>query len=233
MNRLLLKDINIKINNVTLLDIDNFVFEKGFINTIIGKSGIGKSTLLKVIGGLVKYEGSIYLDEKELSKHFNIYQARKKVHYVRQDAKFIEGNFFDNIKHLLSFKINRTIKITEPEIFNYAEKLGLERELLYKDIKTLSGGEKQRLNIIRSLLIRPEFILLDEPTSALDIHTEGLLINLLNSIKNKIGIITVSHSYNFIRHSDNKILLSDKRLTLFDKNVKEEDIKRFIGGNNA
>ncbi|MFN6991422.1 MAG: ATP-binding cassette domain-containing protein, partial [Fervidobacterium sp.] len=223
-----IKNFKIFINNDKLIDIEYFSFQKGFIYSIFGRSGIGKSTLLKGIGSLTEYQGEIFIGDSIIGKDLNVRESRKRVHYVRQEPRFLSGTGIDNLKYIFKLNENRNMRFDEDLAYMFADKLNIERELFYKDVKNLSGGERQRLSLIRSLIIQPEFILLDEPSSALDIHTEELLIKLLHEIKVEIGVIVVSHSTNFIVNSDKKLLLSDKKINFLDYEVNEDLIKKII-----
>jgi len=182
MSELTLKDFKVSLKDTLIAEIKEFSFQNGSIYTIFGRSGIGKSTLLKAMGSLIPYEGKMLL-KRQRFKDYSIDTIRKAVHYVRQDPKFLPGTAMGNIKYIFKLKSNEHIVFDEDLFNKLLKRLNLKEELLEKDVKNLSGGEKQRLSLIRSLLIKPTFILLDEPTSALDIHTEGQLIDFLQEIK--------------------------------------------------
>lgn len=230
---LTIKNLKIFIKNDKLIDIEHFSFQKNYIYSIFGRSGIGKSTLLKAIGSLVEYQGEIFLGNSIIGKDLNVRESRKRIHYVRQEPRFLPGTGIDNLKYIFKLNENKDMRFDENLANIFADKLNFNRELFYKDVKHLSGGERQRLSLVRSLLIQPDFILLDEPSSALDIHTEQLLIKLLHDIKSKIGVIVVSHSTNFIVNSDKKLLLSDKKINFLDYEINEDIIKKIIENHNG
>jgi len=227
---LMVKDFKVNIAGNYIVDIDNFEFQKGYIYSIFGKSGEGKSTFLKALGSLITYEGSIYFNGEIAEKRYPKEELRKKVHYIKQTPEFIPGSVIFNLKYIFSFKVNKGIYFDEDYLFELLERFSLSRELLDKEVKNLSGGEKQRMSIIRSLMIRPEFVLLDEPTSALDIHTEGLLIDFLRSISKDIGVVVVTHSPNMIMESDVRLYFEKGGLSLVENRIDIDAIKSMLGG---
>lgn len=229
MSGLELKDFKVKINEKYLVDIPSFNFRKGYVYTIFGKSGVGKSTFLKAMGSLIRYEGALYLNGENLVEKHQLEDIRKKVHYIRQIPEFIPGSVMKNFEYIFGFRSNRLLCLDKKILEELLTIFGLSGDILEKDVKNLSGGERQRISIIRSLMLKPEFILLDEPTSALDIHTESLFLNFLNKIKNDIGIIIVSHSLNIIVNSDKKLFFEDGKCQEVNGNIDHDMIKDMIG----
>ncbi len=229
MSSLEIRDFRVKVADKYLVDISDYSFKKGYIYTIFGKSGVGKSTFLKALGFLIRYEGSIYLNGENLIEKYSLEEIRKKVHYIRQIPEFIPGSVMKNFEFIFDFRANRSVFLDRDLLKHLLSSFNLGEEILEKDVKNLSGGEKQRISIIRSLLIKPEFILLDEPTSALDIHTESLFLSFLNKIKHETGIIIVSHSVNMIVDSDKKLFFEDGKLQEPIGSITSDRIKDLIG----
>ncbi len=194
-----------------------FIKESGHISpgsilVIHGPSGAGKSTLLKILARLIKADGgSVFLNGKD----WNTYPAnewRLNVHYVSQQPVMFEGTGEDNL--LLPFKIKMVgEKRSLPElnkISDYLDYLGLDKELLNQPAKTLSGGEKARIALLRAVLIEPLVLLLDEPSAYLDQDSRKVTMQFLNqwSINNQGGIIMVSHSEEDLNYLDNYTILN-------------------------
>ena len=172
----------------------NFEFKKGSTTAIVGRSGLGKSTLVKLILGITSLNegdilvcGSSILDMKNLSK-----VRRRNIGCVFQNFNLISGfTVKENILLPRYFFENGENNINE-----ICNTLGLSKEMLSKSIDKISGGEKQRVALARALINNPEILIADEPTGNLDAANEQNIIELLKRINEELGItiITVTHS---------------------------------------
>ena len=172
----------------------NFEFKKGSTTAIVGRSGLGKTTLVKVILGITSLNegdilvcGSSVLDMKNLSK-----VRRRNIGCVFQNFNLISGfTVKENILLPRYFFENGENNINE-----ICNTLGLSKEMLSKSIDKISGGEKQRVALARALINNPEILIADEPTGNLDAANEQNIIELLKRINEELGItiITVTHS---------------------------------------
>ena len=189
----------------------NLEVEKGELIGIIGPSGCGKSTLLRSINYLEKPSfGHIILDGVEVRDNINLSMLRRRIGMV-----FQQFNLFDNMNVLENITFAPiTLKVLSKEdafkkARNYLKKINLlDKEKCYPN--ELSGGEKQRVAIIRTMLMNPEIILFDEPTSALDPEMIGEVTNLMREIaKNGMTMIIVSHEMNFIKNFCTRVLFMD------------------------
>lgn len=172
----------------------NFEFKKGSTTAIVGRSGLGKTTLVKLILGITSLNegdilvcGSSVLDMKNLSK-----VRRKNIGCVFQNFNLISGfTVKENILLPRYFFENGENNINE-----ICNTLGLSKEMLSKSIDKISGGEKQRVALARALINNPEILIADEPTGNLDAANEQNIIELLKRINEELGItiITVTHS---------------------------------------
>lgn len=172
----------------------NFEFKKGSTTAIVGRSGLGKTTLVKLILGITSLNegdilvcGSSILDMKNLSK-----VRRRNIGCVFQNFNLISGfTVEENILLPRYFFENGENNINE-----ICNTLGLSKEMLSKSIDKISGGEKQRVALARALINNPEILIADEPTGNLDAANEQNIIELLKRINEELGItiITVTHS---------------------------------------
>lgn len=172
----------------------NFEFKKGSTTAIVGRSGLGKTTLVKIILGITSLNegdilvcGSSILDMKNLSK-----VRRRNIGCVFQNFNLISGfTVKENILLPRYFFENGENNINE-----ICNTLGLSKEMLSKSIDKISGGEKQRVALARALINNPEILIADEPTGNLDAANEQNIIELLKRINEELGItiITVTHS---------------------------------------
>ncbi|MBS5357715.1 MAG: ABC transporter ATP-binding protein [Streptococcus parasanguinis] len=172
----------------------NFEFKKGSTTAIVGRSGLGKTTLIKLILGITSLNegdilvcGSSILDMKNLSK-----VRRRNIGCVFQNFNLISG--FTVKENILLPRYS--FENGENNINEICNTLGLSKEMLSKSIDKISGGEKQRVALARALINNPEILIADEPTGNLDAANEQNIIELLKRINEELGItiITVTHS---------------------------------------
>jgi ATP-binding cassette subfamily C protein len=181
------------------------------ITGITGKSGIGKTTLIDLIAGLLKTnEGGLYIDGVKLSdESFPLW--KKKLGYLPQDSFFIDGTIRENL-------VWDTERVVNDNDIMHALKLVNAEDLILKLNKGIdtyitnypyhfSGGERQRLALARVILRKPDLLLLDEATSSLDPENELSIMNYLNEIKKNITVIFITHKTELIKYFDNHINL--------------------------
>jgi len=202
---------NYENNNKTILKNFNFKFDLGKTIGIIGPSGIGKSTICKLITGLIEpSEGSIYIDQKK------ILEFKKKnylnIGYVGQKFFLMKASLAENIAMKFDIndedieKVNVSLKKAKCEEFLNQKKITLDT-IIDEDAVQFSGGQRQRLAIARALFNNPNIIVLDEATSFLDEETEGEILKYFMLNKNKYLIIIISHRKNILNLLDKKIEL--------------------------
>lgn len=184
---------------------------------LVGASGSGKSTLLHLLGGLERFErGHILFDDKDLkslSDQDLAYYRNRKVGFVFQFHFLLSSmNSLDNI--LLPARIGDLMSSTlKKEVLELSERLGVSH-CLKKYPYQLSGGEQQRINIIRALSLKPELLLCDEPTGNLDKLNSQKVIDLLKSLsqERKNTLLVVTHDMNIAAQFDRKITIEDGRI---------------------
>jgi ABC-type bacteriocin/lantibiotic exporter with double-glycine peptidase domain len=196
----------------------NFRILKNEKIAIVGSNGSGKSTLLDLILGLLKpSSGSFYIDNFLLKESkVNIWQ--KNISYIYQNSVLFDGTILDNI----IFGIDNKKKINYSKIDQIITQVGIQHLLkkLSKGLNTqigengsfLSGGQKQKIILARSLYKDTDTIVIDEATSALDNLSEKIIINhFINKIKEKT-IIIVSHKINLLKKVDKIILIKNGKI---------------------
>ena len=187
----------------------NFSVAHGQSVAIVGKSGAGKSVLLKCLIGLVKPdEGTIYVDNKLInSMNFSqLQEIRSNIGMVFQDYQLLnDRNVFHNVAlplHVMGYNANEIPYRVEEAL----DLVGFEgKRGHYPD--ELSGGEKQRVTLARAIVKEPDIILADEPTGNLDPVAAFELVQLLETINNNgTTILMASHNYNLIKGRGRRIL---------------------------
>jgi len=192
----------------------NLSLEANTQYVICGASGSGKSTLLYLLGGLDRpSDGRVLVEGKDLSKYDDESLARYRNLYVGFVFQFHfllpSMNCMNNI--MLPAQIGGATQSDLKEtVENLAEKLGVAH-CLNKYPYELSGGEQQRINIIRALSLKPKLLLCDEPTGNLDSENSMKVTNLLKQLADEFQstLVVVTHDEKVAAHFDNKISMVD------------------------
>lgn len=227
-------DMSIKFDNVTfgyddedVLKNVTFTVKSGSKTALVGSSGSGKSTVLKLAAGFYKASsGNIFLggtdisnvDDESLLKYYSV---------VFQDVLLFDGTIMDNIrlgnKNATDDEVIKAAKLANCDSFvsnlpnGYMTTIG-------ENGKLLSGGEKQRISIARAIIKDAPIVLLDEVTSALDIQNENLIQKAVSHITKNKTVIVIAHKLNTIKDCDN-ILVFDKG-KIVEQGTHEELLKQ-------
>lgn len=161
------ESIGISFGNRKVLSGFNLTVKKNQKILLRGKSGIGKTTLLKMLLGFTKpSEGTLYFRNRVIDSK-TCWEARKEIAYVVQDTDLGEGKVKNLLDEIFSYRANKE-KLDSEKLWIFMRELELEDNILEKNFQELSGGEKQRIGILIALLLNRNIYLLDEATSALD-----------------------------------------------------------------
>lgn len=173
----------------------NFTFEVhlGDKINISGRSGIGKTTIFRLLLGFETPDsGKIFFNENQLVND-SIWQVRKNVAYVSQDLNIGHGSVQSLFYDTLSYKTNQNLlQHAQSEIAFYIKFFDLSENVLNKDLEDLSGGEKQRIAIINALLLNRKIFFLDEITSALDPDLKSKVLTFFLS-NPEFTVLYISH----------------------------------------
>jgi molybdopterin-binding protein len=233
-----IKNLNVKLGEFHLQDV-NLKLEKNEYFVIIGPTGSGKSVLLETIAGFYNQDsGKIFLEGNDITE---MKPEKRGISIVYQDyVLFPNMNVFENIAYGLKKRINDKNTINS-KVFKIAELLKISH-LLERDPETLSGGEKQRTAIARSLIVEPNILLMDEPFSAVDIETHAILTTLIkNVISNyQTTVIHVTHNFDDVWNlaervavmKDGKILQQGMVNEVFSK-PSHKFVAEFVGVQNV
>jgi ATP-binding cassette subfamily B protein len=201
-----LEDVNFSyVDNFPVLNNVSINIKKGSTTAIVGSTGSGKSTLIKLLLRLYDVKaGKIKFDDIDI-KDLNIHSLRKTIGLVSQDIFLFEGTVFENIAYgnleASNDDIWKAAKLSESDEFinllpNKEDTIVGERG------QKLSGGQRQRISIARAILKNPEILILDEATSAVDNETEAAIQRSLDTLKEGRTVIAIAHRLSTIRNAD-------------------------------
>ncbi len=205
----------------------SFTVNRGESVGLVGESGCGKSTTSTMVMRLIdKTQGTILFDGEDIgeipAKRFALLPLRKRIQMVFQDPtdslnpRFTAARAIaDPIFRLGDLKGRDAIRARCEEL---ARQVGLPVELLDRFPHQLSGGQKARVGIARAIALKPDLVILDEPTAALDVSVQAVVLNLLQELKDTLGMsyLFVSHDLNVVR------LLCDRVIVMRAGRIVEE-----------
>lgn len=216
------KDANFKLENIS------FDINKKEVIGIIGRNGTGKSTILKMINGIVSYDSGDILYKNSSIKSMDastLRNTRKNLAYIFQHSNLIDNKSV--YYHLsLVYKLNK-VSVDKKKIDDILEFMNITR-LKNSLCGSLSGGEQQKVAIAMALLQEPEVLLCDEISSALDTNSEKEIFALLNKLRNTtdISIVMISHSLSLLKNFCDRVVVIDdstiKDIVVPNKNAKDD-----------
>lgn len=203
--------------NIVLQDFNLDIYKGEFL-TVIGSSGSGKTTMLKLINGLsVPTSGRVLIDGKDISRE-NQTLLRRNIGYVIQGiGLFPHMKVKANIAYVPNLLNRRDKERTRQAVERLIELVGLEKEMLDRYPSELSGGQRQRVGIARALAANPEILLMDEPFGAVDEITRQMLQNEIARIHRELGVTIV-----FITHDIKEALKLGSRVLVMDHGKIEQ-----------
>lgn len=208
------KNFNFLYDDKNVLENINFKINKGETIGIVGKTGSGKTTLIKQLLRLYPVEkGSLLLDNRGIEKYYD-YSIREKMGYAPQEYQLFSKTIKDNIlfyRENLENTLEQALILSDIKKDIESFKDGINT-LVGENGISLSGGQKQRLGIARAILANPDILILDDSLSAVDANTEKTIIeNIKNHRQGKTNII-VSHRISAVRHADKILVLENGKV---------------------
>lgn len=196
-----IRNLRVEAGNKCILDDLNLDIFKNRVNTIVGPSGGGKSTLLRCLNKLTdldpafRVSGEILFEELNQNTYDEVY-LRREIGFVFQKPNPFPMSIYDNVAFGVRINANVEKSVLDKMVQQSLEEVGLYEEVkddLNRSATTLSGGQQQRLCIARALVLRPKVIMMDEPTSSLDPLSKSKIEDLIRDLSEKYTIILVTH----------------------------------------
>ena len=220
---------------VTILRDLDACFDAGRLSAIIGPSGGGKSTLLRLLNRLDEPDAGQVIRRGQPLPSYPVRQLRRKVAFVSQQTTVFAGSLKENLLLPQAFCLPITPEYPVRALHELLEKVGLAARFLERPAAELSGGEKQRLALARVLLSAPEVLLLDEPGSNLDPPARDLLSLLLRQqVEAGLTVIFSSHDIPFVRRTaDDFLFLSQGQIRVKGEvaelaRPQDPELRRFV-----
>ncbi len=203
-----IKNISKSFEGKSVLNNVNISVKKGDFVSLLGKSGCGKTTLLRIIAGLeLPDSGQIFLNGTEITS--NPVQSRNIGFVFQNYALFPHMNIFENIAYGLKIK-KLTAGVINKKVEDIMDKVGLSSKK-NTNVSLLSGGEQQRIAFARAIVTEPEIILLDEPLSNLDFSLRIQARNELKRLQNETGITSI-----YVTHDQSEALALSDYISVMD-----------------
>lgn len=207
----------------------DLTIEEGRMIGLYGKSGIGKSTLAKILCGVLPPDtGSVHIDGKLLCSDNTVYDRRAglKIQMVYQQPYSSldpSQRIYNGLSELIRYHhFSKDKAQTEQIIFTLIELVGLDRDILNHLPHQISGGEAQRIAIARCLLFKPSLLILDEATSMLDVSTQANVIALVKRMtaEHNGSVLMISHDPELINYLCDQIYVFDNNHELKERTTK-------------
>jgi len=210
------KNLNVELEREKILENLNFEVKKGEVLTILGPNGAGKTVLLKTLLGILSYKGEIE------------WKRGIKIGYVPQRLPFIK-DIPMSVREFFQLK-----DVSEKEIKEILNSIGLKEEILEKKIGELSSGQFQRILVGWALSSNPQVLLFDEPMTGIDIGGQESVYNLLEKLKREknLTILLVTHDLSIVYKFATNCLCLNKKVLCYStpKELTTERLSQLYGG---
>lgn len=236
-----IKNLSFSRGKKTIYNGLNVDFPKGKITAIMGPSGTGKTTLLKLIGGQLKPDsGSIMFDDQDLSRISSkqlLALRQKKIGMLFQTgALFTDLNVFENVAFPLREHTNLSDNIIRDLVLMKLESVGL-RGASNMEVSELSGGMARRVALARSIAMDPQLMMYDEPFTGLDPIAMGVVLRLISNLSDSLGLtsLLVTHDLEVCEIADYICIISGGKVLAMGtpqelKRSESPEVKQFLNG---
>ncbi len=223
-NILKIENLNFSYKNKKILENINLEINEGDFMALLGPNGGGKTTLIKLILGLLKPDsGTIKLFNDDIKKNIKRVSFVPQINEIKTDfpIRAIDVVLMGRLRFKGFFK--KYNKEDYELVQNMLDKLGLAN-FAYSNISKLSGGQLQRIFVARALVSNAEFLILDEPTSNVDSQNEKNIIDLLYHLKELKAVLIVTHDVGVVANVINKVACLNKNLISHDEPYLTKDM---------
>lgn len=201
------KHLSYQIGETKILKDINLNIEKGKYVTVVGPSGSGKSTLMRILASMISPTSGDVLFNGQPINSFDPTQYRQRVSYAFQQPTLFGKTVKDNLQ--FPFEVRKK-DFDESLVKKYLEMVNLNESYITKSVNDVSGGEKQRIALIRNLIFPPEVLITDEVTAGLDAENKAIVHKMLNEFnKRGLTILRVTHDETEIDDAQNLITIKN------------------------
>lgn len=213
------KEYRYKKTNKLIFDHVNFEIYEGDIIALMGSNGAGKTTIVEIIGDIMKQTSG------EIIFHYEPEDGYEKIGIQFQDNKFPNAL---TVRNILDFVISMSDNNIDWNTLNEMLTVFKLKELLDLKINKMSGGQQQRLNVIIALISKPKVLFLDEFTTGLDIAIKNQIKNYILKFtkENKITIVLISHDTTIVNEMSNRFIIIAKQTKILDA-TREQVVEKF------
>lgn len=200
-----IKHLFYKVDETTILKDINLEIQRGKYITIVGPSGSGKSTLMRILASMISStSGEVIFNGKSIETYDPILY-RQKVSYAFQQPTLFGKTVRENLE--FPFEVRKK-EVDEAKIIDYLKMVNLDESYIDKSVNDVSGGEKQRIALLRNLLFPPEVLITDEVTAGLDAENKEIVHKMLNQFNQRgLTILRVTHDETEIDAATDKITI--------------------------
>ena len=213
-----MEDVSYSYGKKEVLHHFNLHVKEGEFLTVIGCSGCGKTTMLKLINALLLPSlGTVYVQGRDITKTDHIALRRSIGYAIQNKGLFPHMTVEDNIAYVLTISGQKNKKQNQKRVLELLNLVGLEESLLKRRPSELSGGQQQRVGIARALAAKPKIMLMDEPFGALDAKVRKELRRWLRTLHDELHITSI-----FVTHDQEEALeVADQIIVMNKGNVEQ------------
>lgn len=210
-NIIKIKNLSYRVDDTDILKDINLEIQSGQYVTFVGPSGSGKSTLMRIIALMISAtSGEIYFDDKDINS-YEPTKYRQRVSYAFQQPTLFGKSVQDNLEFPY---LIRNKEFDKKHAIDSLEMVNLDESYLKKGVNDISGGERQRVALLRNLLFRPDVLITDEVTAGLDTENKAIVHQMLNTFNqdDKMTILRVTHDETEIDESNDVVRIRGGQL---------------------